>query len=586
MLRVRILLITSILSLVLMAQNEVPTVGQEAADRHLVLLAQQGWRPQGASLSFDGRTLYLSLRRPPREVHDLYVCHLVGQRWQQPIRLDALSSDHNEFSPSVSSDECSLFFIRQDVVAEGTRREQVKDMLYFSERNAGGDWPEAQWMLLSNGADASPRFMADGRHLFFTSQGREEDERRPVPHRYVVTRMDKYNWTLPERLADPLAEDTLAQPVRRLEGQVSNSRTQRAESALVQVFDRLTDRLLQEHPTDEQGRFLVALPMDQQVRVEVSKAGFTKAYISPSDSLLQYFPVALTPELTICLTGYDSETMARITPRAFVRDAETDRSVSVRMTQDPVVGSWTMHLPIGHAYSVLLTCPAYADTTLLLDTRKDVLMPMASIDVLMHVGHTMTTIRWFDSETQELIADAETSVRLLEDEEDSSVSFSSPGSLRCGARYLISGQAPRYFFRDTVWSSPMVEGPSVLEMELRRMRLSDVVQLRNIQFEFNSYVLREESYTELHRVAELLRRNPSVRIELSAHTDDVGSADYNLRLSERRGESARQYLIDEEHIPAEQIISRGYGKTRPLVPNDSDEHRALNRRVEFSIIEL
>ena len=112
-----------------------------------------------------------------------------------------------------------------------------------------------------------------------------------------------------------------------------------------------------------------------------------------------------------------------------------------------------------------------------------------------------------------------------------------------------------------------------------------VLQLRNIQFDHNSSVLTPSSYAELDKLVKLMQDNPSMQIELSAHTDDVGSEQYNMRLSQQRGESVRKYLI-RKGVDAKRIIAKGYGKNKPLVPNDSDENRAINRRVEFTINEI
>ena len=109
--------------------------------------------------------------------------------------------------------------------------------------------------------------------------------------------------------------------------------------------------------------------------------------------------------------------------------------------------------------------------------------------------------------------------------------------------------------------------------------------MRNIQFDHNSYALTKSSYSELDKLVKLMQDNPSMHIELSAHTDNVGGDQYNLRLSQKRGESARKYLI-RKGIEPNRIVAKGYGKTKPLVPNDSDENRAINRRVEFTINEI
>ena len=78
----------------------------------------------------------------------------------------------------------------------------------------------------------------------------------------------------------------------------------------------------------------------------------------------------------------------------------------------------------------------------------------------------------------------------------------------------------------------------------------------------------------------LMEENPQMEIEVSAHTDDRGSDAYNDRLSSRRGEAVARYLI-RAGVAAGRIHTVGYGKRRPLVPNDSEENRERNRRVEF-----
>ena len=112
-----------------------------------------------------------------------------------------------------------------------------------------------------------------------------------------------------------------------------------------------------------------------------------------------------------------------------------------------------------------------------------------------------------------------------------------------------------------------------------------VVQLRNIQFESNSYILTRSSYGELEKVVALLKANPELHIELSAHTDDIGTDAYNDQLSAKRGEATLEYIV-KKGIDRSRLTSIGYGKHKPLVPNDSDKNRAINRRVEFKVTEF
>jgi outer membrane protein OmpA-like peptidoglycan-associated protein len=92
-----------------------------------------------------------------------------------------------------------------------------------------------------------------------------------------------------------------------------------------------------------------------------------------------------------------------------------------------------------------------------------------------------------------------------------------------------------------------------------------------------------ESYEELDRVVTLLAENPTLRIEIAAHTDNVGNAKYNMKLSENRALSVLNYLVDSG-VDESRLIAKGYGLTKPLEANDSEENKAINRRVEFKIL--
>ena len=76
-----------------------------------------------------------------------------------------------------------------------------------------------------------------------------------------------------------------------------------------------------------------------------------------------------------------------------------------------------------------------------------------------------------------------------------------------------------------------------------------------------------------------------VRIEVAGHTCDIGSAEYNQGLSERRAQSVYNFLVNEGEIDSDRLVVRGYGEDRPKVPNTSRENRQQNRRVELVVLE-
>ena len=121
------------------------------------------------------------------------------------------------------------------------------------------------------------------------------------------------------------------------------------------------------------------------------------------------------------------------------------------------------------------------------------------------------------------------------------------------------------------------------DLYLVPIEIGSVVRLNNVFFDFDKWDLRPESFLELNRVVKLLEENPAIEIEMSAHTDSRGSDEYNITLSHNRAKSVMDYII-AHGIATHRIISQGYGETKPVVPNDTDENRQLNRRVEFKIL--
>jgi outer membrane protein OmpA-like peptidoglycan-associated protein len=103
---------------------------------------------------------------------------------------------------------------------------------------------------------------------------------------------------------------------------------------------------------------------------------------------------------------------------------------------------------------------------------------------------------------------------------------------------------------------------------------------QQIHFEFDKDRIRPESFPILDAVVDVLVQNPKIRIEIQGHTDNKGSAFYNKSLSDRRATSVRKYLTSKG-IDAGRLTSKGYGMERPMVPNSSEQNRALNRRVQF-----
>lgn len=121
------------------------------------------------------------------------------------------------------------------------------------------------------------------------------------------------------------------------------------------------------------------------------------------------------------------------------------------------------------------------------------------------------------------------------------------------------------------------------DLYLLPIEKGEIIRLNNIFFEFNKADLMSESFNELDRLYDILKENKGMRIEISGHTDDKGSDEYNKNLSNSRAKSVLNYLVNKG-INADRLTSIGYGESQPVVKNDSDENRAYNRRVEFKVL--
>ncbi|GAB4092637.1 OmpA family protein [Flaviaesturariibacter terrae] len=143
------------------------------------------------------------------------------------------------------------------------------------------------------------------------------------------------------------------------------------------------------------------------------------------------------------------------------------------------------------------------------------------------------------------------------------------GYLFYSDHYFLSGKTPDSTYRKDIPLQPIEVNASVV--------------LRNIFFDTKQYVLKPESQVELDRVVQFLRDNPTVRIQLQGHTDNVGTAADNQKLSDNRAKAVVQFLV-EKGIAASRLEAKGFGASQPVADNKTEEGRAQNRRTELKIL--
>lgn len=157
--------------------------------------------------------------------------------------------------------------------------------------------------------------------------------------------------------------------------------------------------------------------------------------------------------------------------------------------------------------------------------------------------------------------------------------------LEVGKDYAMHISKPGYLFFSQNFSLGSVENGEhfKLDAQLSKIKAGEKVVLRNIFFETNSSALKPESDIELEIILNFLKENPTLKVEIEGHTDNVGKPEANLALSTQRAKTVYEALTDKG-IDKTRISYKGYGETQPVAANDTEEGRAQNRRTEFRII--
>ena len=127
--------------------------------------------------------------------------------------------------------------------------------------------------------------------------------------------------------------------------------------------------------------------------------------------------------------------------------------------------------------------------------------------------------------------------------------------------------------------------PLHLRIALQPIEVGSKTILKNIFFDTDSFRLKPESAGQLAEIIGLMQQNPKMKIEIGGHTDNTGSAGYNLLLSEKRAKEVADFLI-ESGVAKDRVRSKGYGMTKPIADNSNETGKADNRRTEFTVIGL
>lgn len=294
--------------------------------------------------------------------------------------------------------------------------------------------------------------------------------------------------------------------------------------------------------------------------------------------------------INIILSGmtYSEKTKQPIAAAVDVKLKELKQPINLK---SGAAGKFETRIPEVDGYSIA------ANSSGFLPYAKDFKIPHLNRDTTLHVDIYLTPLAKqlavsgdvIDKKTNNKIAVAKLS--LIQKGTSSNFSPSvDAGSYRQDIPglgwYIFNATAEGYL--NATDSVQVTDGnviPAIKNIYMTEIEVGMTVRLKNIYFDFDKTTLKEESYVELNKVVDFLKQNTKVSIEISGHTDSKGSDQYNLNLSQGRSQSVVDYLISQG-IDTARLQAHGYGETKPIDTNDTDEGRANNRRVEFTILKI
>lgn len=592
-------------------------------------LQNQGWKIHSHSLSYDEQTLVFSAIAPGQKNYDLFQTRKNGDAWEKAIPLATLNTSADELYPTLSSSEQDLIYVKRTLEL-GKGKKAIEHFYLMSTTQDQAQWAAPEVIIISHGQDISPVMLADNKTVIFASSRTVEGKKENNFALFYTCRIDQRNWFDPMLILAPenknehyyaprversvwngdtrtitisytrqtcshrdttytqermvLPQKFHPQPVLTLEGSIREVATRQIIPAQINVYHAISFKPLALLQNTSSGTYKVALPCGQPYFVDITGENYSHYYGEfdcsslRADTTIKTY-IELDKQLHIRVNTFDDDILLPISPDEIVLNGG-------KVTR--FANHAEILLNIGQIYDITYKKLGYEDTTLHINTQNSILLTESELDIEMKPRKTNLTLQLVDADSLFAVAGM-LDISNRDKEEDlvlqSTDSTQYTIRVRQGDTYQIYARAKGYVYKDTVLHIPYRNEDQTHTIPLTALRKEMVLQLRNIQFDHNSYALTKSSFEELDKLVKLMQDNPSMHIELSAHTDNVGGDQYNLRLSQKRGESARKYLI-RKGIEPNRIVAKGYGKTKPLVPNDSDENRAINRRVEFTINEI
>lgn len=573
-------------------------------------------------LNVDNSKIYFSAKTQDKPDYDIYFSELKNGEWSEPMPVPVdINTSLNELSPAVSADEKKILFTRSFPADQ--KADDYCQELYLTELTETGQWSEATPLAPSynTGCLLSPYFSRDNKTFFYASYEEVYDaegkrisknqfnifwakidglfQYNPKPIYELIGEKDNVSFSIDadstvyygsgvfskseDKLESNIVASTLPKAFRPLEMTLLSGKILGKDGspleATVRVIDPFTTKIFQEVKSNETGAYQVFIPQGSQYSVLALSNGYsTQSKLLETEGSTSELNFELFPSVDVKFNVFDADFYFPIRSNVILYDSAFNQLANITDTTGT-----TASIALGKELNVILSSENYFPDTINLPFDQEVIFDAFDFDVELTRKVREVDLSFTDEEGNNLgleitVFNVTRNEKTKRQVKDGKVSL----QLRDGEVYEISTSAKGYSYYSTELDLSKGEIEKEVKASLQSVENISLV-LNNITFEYNSYSLNATSYEELDNLVKYLQENEQYNVEISAHTDNSGPDDYNLKLSNLRANAVLQYLQDNS-INQNRLKAKGYGESQPIYPNDTEENMARNRRVEFKVL--
>lgn len=496
-------------------------------------------------ISVDGQKLYIYLDDTYDGSGNIYECKLDGHNWLAPQRMSSeINSRYHESSASPSPDGKTIYFCSDNLPdKKGIGNHDIfKVTQFIKDGKVQYTEPESLGATINTKYDERTVFIhPDGKTLYFSSEGHNSMGGYDM-FKSVYDDSTK-KWSTPLNLGYPV------------------------------------------NTPDDDIDFVVSASGKHAYYASIRPDGFGE-----KDIYRITLPADTTVYLTLVKGNVTDESKNPVGAKIEIIDTKTGKVISVQESNS-ATGKFLVSLPSGKNYKMNVTADGYFPQQQDFNIPKGSKYKELEVNVVMKRKEQMVSIDGdvLDENGKPLVA----SVEIINNATGEVILKTTTGKLgkylsklQAGKNYGMVVSSDGYLFQSlNLDIPPDKEKMRIPPIKLKKIEAGKNIVLNNIFFDFDKATLRADSKPELERVAKVLKDNPSMKIEISGHTDNKGSATYNLKLSESRAKSVVDFLISAG-IESTRLTYKGYGFLKPIASNTTEEGRQQNRRTEFKVLEI